>query len=313
MVRSTSIIQKTASKKAADLHVIMGLLASKGLDSTLICFCSMDGTNATSGERKGLQRRIRHTSTHSIYINDHRLALCLKHMIPRYHTLVELDGMLLSIWKLLHYCFIQQATFEQTQAMAEVQPMKIIKACTTCEACEATSRVISRFELILDVLDTIVYGKGDAEAKGIRDQLLEPSITLFLLLSAEVLAPIKIFSKYIQPSNLVYLSVTSKLNKLVSSLNEVEKSLQNQDSFDTTLKFFSKTMPILKICNQRNDLGRNIRNRQLVPGDDDHHKEMIQEFINGTACQFIDDLVAEIERKHFPKTILQLLHSTYLT
>ena len=54
-------------------------------------------------------------------------------------------------------------------------------------------------------------------------------------------------------------------------------------------------MSFLKICNQRNDLGRNIRNRQLVPGDDDHHKEMIQEFINGTACQFIDDLVTEIE------------------
>ena len=42
-------------------------------------------------------------------------------------------------------------------------------------------------------------------------------------------------------------------------------------------------MPFLKICNQRNDLGRNIRNPQLVPGDDDHHKEMIQEFINEPA------------------------------
>ena len=29
--------------------------------------------------------------------------------------------------------------------------------------------------------------------------------------------------------------------------------------------------------------------------DDDHHKEMIQEFVKGTTCQFIDDLVTEIE------------------
>ena len=32
-----------------------------------------------------------------------------------------------------------------------------------------------------------------------------------------------------------------------------------------------------------------------MPGDDDHHKEMFQEFSNGTACQFIDDLVTGIE------------------
>ena len=75
----------------------------------------------------------------------------------------------------------------------------------------------------------------------------------------------------------------------------MKESLQNHDSLDSTLKFFSKAMSFLKICNQRNGLGRNIRNRKLVPGDDDHHKEMIQEFINCTACQFIDDLVTEIE------------------
>ena len=87
------MVQLTTSKKAANLHDVMGLLASKGLDNTLIRFCGMDGTNAMSGERKGLQHRICHTSPHSIYgnCNNHWLALCLKHMIPRYHTLVELD------------------------------------------------------------------------------------------------------------------------------------------------------------------------------------------------------------------------------
>ena len=51
----------TASKKATDLNVVMRLLASKGLDSTLIRFCGMDGTNAISGQRKGLQHWIHHT------------------------------------------------------------------------------------------------------------------------------------------------------------------------------------------------------------------------------------------------------------
>ena len=50
------MVRLTASKKATDLNdVVMRLLASKGLDSTLIRFCGMDGTNAISGQRKGLQ------------------------------------------------------------------------------------------------------------------------------------------------------------------------------------------------------------------------------------------------------------------
>ena len=91
--------------------------------------------------------------------------------------------------------------------MAEVQPIKIIKACTTRLSThgEATSRIIARFEPILDALDTTVYEKGDAEAQDVRDQLLEPSLTVFLLLLAEVLASINIFSKYLQTSNLAYL------------------------------------------------------------------------------------------------------------
>ena len=155
--RFLGMVRLTTFKEAANLH---GLLASKGLDSTLIRFCGMDRTNAISSERKGLQRRIRHTSPHSIYINcnNHRLALCLKHMISRYHTLVELDGMLLSIWKLFHYSSIKQTICEQTHAMAEVRPIKIIKASTTrwLTHGEATSRVISTFEPILNALDTIV-------------------------------------------------------------------------------------------------------------------------------------------------------------
>ena len=120
----------------------------------------------------------------------------------------------------------------------------------------------------------------------------------------EVLAPINIISKYLLTSNLVYLSATLKFNKLLSHLNDIKESLHNHESLDSTLNFFSKAWPFLNICNQRNDLGRNIRNHQLVPDIKDHHKEMIQEFINDTACRFIDDLVT---------VTLNLLHSRYLT
>ena len=60
--RFLGVVKLAKSKKAEDLHeIIMKLLEAKGLDSSLIRFSGLDGTNAMSGERKGLQRLIRHT------------------------------------------------------------------------------------------------------------------------------------------------------------------------------------------------------------------------------------------------------------
>ena len=69
-----------------------------------------------SGEQKGLQHLICHTAPHSKYLNcrNHRLALCQVHLIPRYQKL-ELDGVLLSLWKTFKYSSIKQAMFEQAQ------------------------------------------------------------------------------------------------------------------------------------------------------------------------------------------------------
>ena len=61
----------------------------KGLDSSLIRFSGLDGTNAMSGKRKALQLLIRHASLYAQYLNfkNHRLALCLVHLIPKYQKL----------------------------------------------------------------------------------------------------------------------------------------------------------------------------------------------------------------------------------
>ena len=53
--------------------------------------------------------------------------------------------------------------------------------------------------------------RGDAEAKGVRDQLLQPEIICMLLLLAEVFSPIN-NSKYLQTSTLLYCDVGAKLD-----------------------------------------------------------------------------------------------------
>ena len=111
----------------------MKLLEAKGLDSSLIHFSVLDGTNAMSGERKGLQQLIQHTSPYAQYLNcrNHRLALCLVHLIPKYQKLTELDGLLISLWKTFKYSPVKQSIFEEPQMQQDLKLLKIMEACVT--------------------------------------------------------------------------------------------------------------------------------------------------------------------------------------
>ena len=207
-----------------------------------------------SGEREGLQRLIRHTSPYAQYLNckNYRLALCFIHLIPKYQKLTELDGHLISLRKTFKSSSIKQSIFEEAQIQEDLKPLKITKACITrwLTHGESSIRVIVRFEPLLDALDSIFMERGDTEAKGVRDQLLQPEIICMLLLLAEVLSPIIIFSKYLQTSTLLYCDVGAKLDLILQRLHLIKDSLKDRDSVDTHLKFFSKVKSFLEISSQ---------------------------------------------------------------
>ena len=232
-------------------NIIIKLLEAKGLDSSLIPFAGLDGTNAMSGKRKDLQWLIRHTSPYAQYLNckNHRLELCLIHLIQKYQKLTELDGLLISSWKTFKYSSIKLSIFEEAQMQQDLKPLKITKACVTrwLTHGESCIRVIVRFEPLLDALDSIFMERGDTEAKGVRDQLLQPEVICMLLLLAEVLSPINFFSKYLQTSTLLYGDVGAKLDQLLQRLHLIKDSLKDHDSVDTPLKFFSKVKSFLEI------------------------------------------------------------------
>ena len=294
--RYFGMVKLTTSKKAIDLHeTIVTLIKEKGINPSFIRFSGLDGTNAMSGERKGLQRLLRHTAPHAQYLNcrNHRLALCLVHLIPRYQKLRELDGLLISVWKTFKYSSIKQSIFDEAQATHDMKPVKILNACVTrwLTHGESCARIISRFEPLIDALDTIFFERGDAEAKGVRDQLLEPGLLLMMLLLAEVLAPINNLSKFLQTSTLLYTSVTTKVNSLIDRLHKIKDGLENHDSVDTNLKFFNRATTFLQISSERNDLGRNLRGRTRV-GEEPN--VLVTSFLARTGYSFMDDLIREI-------------------
>ena len=148
----------------------------------------------------------------------------------------------------------------------------------------------------------IVFERGDAEAKGVRDQLVEPNLLLMLLLLAEVLNPINILSKYLLMSTLVYASITAKVNHLIEKLHIIKGSLSDLQVADCKRKFFNKAVSVLHISGQRNHLGRDKASQLKCSA-------LIKKFLVEIGYSFVDGLISEIkESLVIDKLILEALN-----
>lgn len=81
----------------------------------------------------GLQRRFRHLVPHQIYINcrNHKLALCVKHLINKYPVIVKVDNVLIGVWKMFHYSQKKFALFKQVQESYGMKKLTLIRAAAT--------------------------------------------------------------------------------------------------------------------------------------------------------------------------------------
>ena len=82
--------------------------------------------------------------------------LCLEHLIPCYQKLLELDRVLLLLWKMFKYSSIKEAIFEQTRSFKPKTPksFKVMHG-------ESCVRIISRFQSLIDALDVIFFKRAD--------------------------------------------------------------------------------------------------------------------------------------------------------
>ena len=128
--------------KCVLLDKLVKILKEQEKDLQKTRFCCLDGTNSMLGEISGLQRRICHTSPHSIYVNCrcHGVALCFKHLTDQFSWLAKLDKMLLGMRR----CF-------------------------------------KRYEKILEAPDQVLVAKPNQESSRYQSDLLKPSNTVLTL------------------------------------------------------------------------------------------------------------------------------------
>ena len=121
---------KTAAAITTELEEIF---SEKYINESLIRFSGLDGTNAMSGKQNCMQRKIQHVSPYALYINchNHKLALCLVHLIKEYPDLQVVDTLLLFIWKIFKNSSAKQTIFENAQSIEGLKQVEISKSCTT--------------------------------------------------------------------------------------------------------------------------------------------------------------------------------------
>ena len=149
---------------------------------------------------------------------------------------------------------------------------------------EASKRLVSRFESLVDALDTLISGKAAPDIKGIRDELFEPNTILMLLLLSDVLAHVNRFLRYLQTRNLIYSTVSRKFSQLIESLTK----LLNADG----ALFTEFALPFLLLSKKRIMLSRRLRCHNLIEEEDLY--TLITKFKSNVKTPFMNDLIAEL-------------------
>jgi len=203
----------------------------------------------------GLQRRMRHISPLSVYINcrNHKLALCLKHLTKKYPVLEELDRTLLCLWKMFEYSPLKSAVFRQFQETYGQKSLTLIKASMTrwLSHLHACCRVIEHFEVIVDTLDSLYNDMKKPEIYGVCYILTRTDVVAMMLLLCDVLKPVNILNLYLQSENINFTNLDQKVKYTLDELNALTEKYKTVNYQDTE---FNKINTLLDIIKERTAL-----------------------------------------------------------
>ena len=181
------IVNLNGKTAAQVMDIVNQFFLAKNIKLDKILFSVLDGTNAMSGKKNGLQRRIRNFSPFNIYIKcrNHRLALCLPHLtknIEYAELLFVYDAVLLGVWKMFHYSPKKGAILESVQNIYGKKPLKMLKAAVTrwLTHGRASKRVLDCFRELMETIDQICLNTAESEARGYRALLANHKVLFYV-------------------------------------------------------------------------------------------------------------------------------------
>ncbi|XP_033759481.1 uncharacterized protein LOC117341727 [Pecten maximus] len=271
-------LKKTDSSTLMDSIRIF--LNGKGIEIQKCLYTAFDGTNSMSGCRTGLQKRFRHHSPHALYINcrNHRLALCIKHLMKTFPSLIDVDEALLCIWKLFKFSPQRFAVFQEVQAAYGQEKLIVNRAATIrwLSHWKACIRFIDRYEPILDALDALdaIYeARKEPEVAGLRMCVTQKKLVGMICGLCDILKPLNTLSLYLQ------------VKRAVTELQALRDLFLDNPANQPDL-YVNKLQDILDIIDDRTLLQLRLRR---------HVQDLnTQDFLRETLVPLIDGLVVEL-------------------
>ena len=153
-------------------------------------FACMDTTSVNSGERGGLKRLLAHIVPMFLWVvcGNHKLALCFKHLLGQFPSLLEADAFMEALWKYFKYRSLATASLERSAEMyCEDTVVPVCPSVTRWTAhvrcCQSISKGYRQF---LSSLVLLYNERREPEALGLLIQITDPDILCTVLMLSEV-------------------------------------------------------------------------------------------------------------------------------
>ena len=153
-------------------HYLLQFLQDKGIPIQKLRGLGFDGTNTMSGNKSGVQIRMRCHAPSALFVHCrcHQLQLAAVHAANEHCEVQRVLGTLLTIWKTFHYSPKKAEKLVEIQAVLNAPEIKIHKPSDTrWLARERCVRAVRKsLPALIRTFDDIYEEKGDAEAYGLR-------------------------------------------------------------------------------------------------------------------------------------------------
>ena len=227
--------KETTAEAIADYLTMCTFLESKNIDITKMSGLGFDGTNTMSGQRSGVQLRLRLHSPSAIYVHCrcHQLQLAAINAADEHTEVKRVLGTLLTIWKAFHYSPKKAEKLAEIQAELNSPELKMLKPSDTRWLTrERAVRAVRRsLPALVNTFEEIYEETGDAEAHGIASLLTKYNSVACIYMLSDVLHTVAKLQESLQDKEVDLASVPGMVESTTQRLKELKESTDSSTWF----------------------------------------------------------------------------------
>ena len=208
---------------------------SKNMDVTKMSGLGFDGASTMSGQRSGVQLRLRLHSPSAIYVHCrcHQLQLAAINAAKEHTEVKRVLGTLLTIWKAFHYSPKKAEKLAEVQAELNSPELKMLKPSDTrWLARERAVRAVRRsLPALVNTFEEIYEETGDAEAHGIASLLTKYNTVACIYMLSDVLHTVAKLQGSLQGKEVDLASVPGMVDSTIQRLKELKENTSSSTWF----------------------------------------------------------------------------------